>query len=369
MTRRSRGRVAAVVVCVTCAAVSTWPTRAQAQGLAECAGLNDDDARLACYDRVAGRPPTPKEDAVLAAPVPTAPPVPAAPAPAAASRAPQAGEMVAMTESPAASTVSALALKWELDDAVRYGVLRFRTYQPIYVLPSRWSNGPNEQPTSPSLGPAPTQNLHNAELKYQFSFRTKLAQGWFDDRVDLWAGYTQLSSWQIYEDSAPFRESNYEPELIATVRTPMQLGPVRLRMVNLGLVHQSNGRAAALSRSWNRVYAMFGLEMGEFTLLVRPWWRIPERSTNDNNPDITGYVGRGDTWLLWQRGGHSLGLMVRNNLSTRDNRGAVQLDWRFPLYRNLKGYVQVFSGYGETMIDYNHRQDTIGIGFSLSDWL
>jgi phospholipase A1 len=46
----------------------------------------------------------------------------------------------------------------------------------------------------------------------------------------------------------------------------------------------------------------------------------------------------------------------------------VQATWGFPLVRRVSGYVQVFSGYGESMIDYNHYQNTIGIGFSLADW-
>ncbi len=170
---------------------------------------------------------------------------------------------------------------------------------------------------------------------------------------------------------APFRETNYEPEAMAVLRTDLKLPfGLQWRFVNVGFVHQSNGRGEPLSRSWNRVYAQFAIERGDFSVLIRPWWRLPESNGNDNNPDIVNYLGRGDLLAVYQPSGsgHSFALLARNNLSSSDNRGSLQFDWRFPRYRNLKGYLQVFSGYGETLIDYNYRQTTAGIGISLSDW-
>jgi phospholipase A1/A2 len=35
---------------------------------------------------------------------------------------------------------------------------------------------------------------------------------------------------------------------------------------------------------------------------------------------------------------------------------------------NLRGYMEVFKGYGESLIDYNHNATYLGLGVSLLDW-
>ena len=67
-------------------------------------------------------------------------------------------------------------------------------------------------------------------------------------------------------------------------------------------------------------------------------------------------------------GEHEFSFMTRNNLNS-DNRGALQLDWSFPMWGRLRGYAQYFNGYGESMIDYNADIQRFGIGILLTDIL
>ncbi len=217
----------------------------------------------------------------------------------------------------------------------------------------RHSNRPNETPVSPTQGRSDAGDLASTETKYQISVKTPLRRRLFNGRLQLWLAYTQQSHWQVFRDSGPFRETNYEPEAMALIRIDQKLpGGIGLRYVNIGAVHQSNGQGGNVSRSWNRIYAQFAFEHGDrLALLVRPWFRLPELESIDGNPDITRYLGRADATLLWRGDWFATALTLRSNLSFSGHRGAAQLSLFFPLYRQLQGYVQVFTGYGESLID------------------
>ena len=333
------------------------------EALQRCAAIVDAPRRLACYDALAGRPqqsPLPGEPAVTQS-EPAKPPERAP--------APQAPPSQTGT---ASAHLTYLARHWDLQPGAKDRIFELEPHKQNYLLPARYTTSPNDQPVSPTEGPATPEALDHVEAKFQLSLKTKVIERAFDGYADLWLAYTQQSSWQAYNAplSRPFRETDYEPETMLVFPTDYELLGLRGRFINLGLVHQSNGRSDPLSRSWNRVYAQFGFERGDFALLARTWYRIPESASSDNNPDIEHFLGYGDLVAVYKwNERNTVSLLVRNNLSATANKGALQLDWSFPLYGGLKGYVQLFSGYGESLIDYNWRQTTFGVGVMFTDWM
>ena len=345
-----------------------------------CTALSSDAARLACYDQALGRQQMDTEAADKAAAL------------ARAQRREEPAQAPELRESdffatdldalqrPSGSTAEANAGKgslldsrWELARDSKLGTFQLRAYKPVYLLPAFWSSDPNQLPSSPNPNNTLTtaQNIDSTELKFQLSFKTKVAENLFGDNGDVWVGYTQSSRWQAYnsETSRPFRETNYEPEVMLAFRNGYSLFGWNGRMTALHFNHQSNGRSDPLSRSWNRVILNVGLDRENWALMLRPWYRLPESRSEDNNPDIDDYIGRGDATLVWRRDGHSVSLTGRHSLRGGErSHGSLQLDYGFPLNNLLRGHVQVFSGYGESMIDYNHKSTHVGLGVSLLDW-
>jgi phospholipase A1 len=265
---------------------------------------------------------------------------------------------------------SVMSRQWELDEKSRSKGALIRGYRPNYLLPMAYRSTLNQSPGLDVDSQARPQHL---EAKFQISFKIKLWQDLFGKDVDLWFGYTQLAFWQLYNSafSAPFRETNYEPEILLNFRTDYRFLGLKGRIINFGVNHQSNGRANPLSRSWNRIVANFGFERDKLGFLVKTWYRIPENASDDDNPDITKFMGNGELWAFYYWREHRFAAMVRNNMRV-NNKGAIQLDWSFPLpfvnTDKLAGYIQYFNGYGESLIDYDNTVNRISLGFMLKDW-
>lgn len=340
----------ALVAALAAAAPAASAAEPNPTGLtaAECALIADDRERLACHDRATGR-------AATGAPVPL-------------------DEAAKVARDERRARVTTLGERWELDAASKLGTFVLRPYKPMYVLPVHGTDDPNTQPSSDGVDNTVTEpvDIRAVEAKVQLSFKAKLWETIGGSNVDLWAGYSQTSHWQVYtpELSRPFRETNYEPEVFALLGVDEPFLGGRLRMLGLGVNHQSNGRNEPWSRSWNRVIAQVGWERGDWSVLVRPWWRLHESADTDDNPGIEDYVGRGEVVVVRKAGSWLWSVQLRHSLEGGDgSRGSVLLDLAFPVSSYLKGHLQLFSGYGESLIDFNHRQTTAGIGISLAEWL
>jgi phospholipase A1/A2 len=312
--------------------------QATSAAVADCKEIDADKERLACYDRLSDRKASTDDTSPL-----------------------QAASKESDRSSSPPHHASRMTTHWELDSASKNGIFNFRPHRENYVL-ATYNAYPNETPYRPFRVLNPNAGLAHGELAFQLGFKLKVAENPAGVPLDVWFGYTQRSFWQAgnREASSPFRESNYEPEAMAVLPTDLNLAGLKLRFLNLGLVHQSNGGGSTLSRSWNRVYLQAGLERGDFQLLARIWKRINENASEDDNPDIADYMGRGDLTASYRWRGHAFSLLTRYNVNT--DKGAAQLGWAFPLSTRLKGYIQYFSGYGYTLIDYNAFQRVLGMG-------
>jgi phospholipase A1 len=280
---------------------------------------------------------------------------------------------------------SPLSRFWELESATDCGAFELRGYRPI-SLSIAASDSVNELPASPAEGRTAVvaEDYRTTEARIQLSARIKVARNLLtrsdDARSDsIWFGFTQQSHWQVFtaRQSRPFRTTDYEPE--AMYLYPSDVGlPFgwRLRYAGVGLSHQSNGSRLPHSRSWNRGFLMAGMELGErFSIEGRLWKRAAERG-NDDNPDIVARIGRGELTGTWHADHvNTFSATLRHTLRPQGN-GSVRLEYfravgqgtRAWNLNDLRLHAQLFSGYGDSMLDYNRRRNVFSLGLALVDW-
>jgi len=186
----------------------------------------------------------------------------------------------------------------------------------------------------------------------------------------IYFAYTQISFWQSYDqnNSAPFRETDYNPELFfRTRRFPLWHGQFG---ADIGFEHESNGQRPPLSRSWNLIFACPYYYGDDLLIFLKLRYRVPEdakvspdAAVGDDNPDITDYLGYSDLHLYYRFfRNHTIHLMIRGNLRT-GNGGAV-LMYSLPVPRSKTSFfaVRISHGYGESLVDYKKSLTRVGLG-------
>ncbi|WP_298783701.1 phospholipase A [uncultured Campylobacter sp.] len=228
-----------------------------------------------------------------------------------------------------------------------FGFLGLKYYEPIYMLFTHdFSKKPDRKAD---------------ELHFEFSFERPITYDALGLGEKISFAYAQNSWWQITQDSAPFRESNYRPELYVSAPVPFA------DELKIGAMHESNGKGGEESRSWNRLYAQSTWSADGFSITPRAWYAFWLDRTNE---DIADYMGYGDLRASYTFGKQRLSALWRNNLHfDGSNRGAIELNYSFPIFNSgFYGYLRYFNGYGESLADYKRSVNKIGIGLSFVEF-
>jgi len=250
------------------------------------------------------------------------------------------------------------------------GAFFLRAFHPNYVVVSFLDTVPQGDLSQVN------QNFIKAETKFQLSLRGDYLSNWFGGDQIWTVAYTQRSYWQLFISSEPFRETNYMPEAFVTVPFFHLLDAAGIKGAALGFIHQSNGQkeyydptssnTVNLSRSWNRLYIKTHYQWGSFFGYLNLWYPISSTGTLHDNADIVDYYGLGELEVNYAYG--KLLSRFNGRYNIRKNRGAAQVELTYPVgsSKRVFYYLQGFTGYGQSLIDYHNYINQVGFGISVS---
>lgn len=238
-----------------------------------------------------------------------------------------------------------------------------------YILPFGYREG-----TYKSY--VPSDEYRNIEAELQVSLKINVGKNLFGLNENYYMAYTHRAFWQIYSRSSPFRETNYNPEIfvIFPILDDSKFG---MRSLEVGLAHLSNGQGnnenvvyanpsdnpGNRSRSVNYMYSKLTLQHGSLISDFKLW--VPYFGTDlSDNPDLMDYTGYVRLKLSYFLRKHLFTVMGRGNLVK--GRGAMAVTYSYPMIDDVFFYAKVFSGYEESLIDYNNYITKFSIGFSFS---
>lgn len=246
--------------------------------------------------------------------------------------------------------------KWEHSN---FGL---KPYRPNYFLPYGFREG------SYTSYDANSREYTNIEAQVQISLKINVAKDILNLEEKYYVSYSHRAFWQIYIESSPFRETNYNPEAFVVFPILDTTSIFKLHNLTVGYSHNSNGQGddgdiIFRSRSVNYIYTTLSLKHN-FLITDFTFYAPFTGSDLSDNPDIIDYLGCTEVKFTYFTGKHMFTLRGRGNTTTGN--GAVEATYSYPLVNDVHLYGKIFTGYGESLIDYNNYITKFSIGFSFS---
>lgn len=219
--------------------------------------------------------------------------------------------------------------------------------------------------TGTSIGEKPTK--YNSDIKFQVSFKCRILNEPIIWDSYAYVIYTQKSFWEIFHESSPFKENNYNPGILISKLLYNNNRPSGA--IGISIEHESNGRDGNNSRSWNFASVSYGyIFSNKLSAYIKLWLPF---GTSDN-PDIIDYIGYSETRVVWTIKEKRLFLDVIGRKGKGLNlKGSILFDLSFrpTMKRNIYLELQWWHGYSESLIDYTKNSNMLRIGFVIRPML
>ena len=210
-----------------------------------------------------------------------------------------------------------------------------------------------------------TPDRSNSDAKFQLGFKLKLSNARLPGDIIPLLTYRQLTFWNIYQESFPFRESNYN----------LGIGIAKLWSYDdrishglwLQFEHESNGKDLEKSRSWNYFSLRYSKPIGDrLQLRLTGWIPIGNKSDNEDILKFRGHFKADIDYKISKR--LYLEGSFRNAIFN-GWKGSAQVSLRFNLFKksNQFLYLQYYEGYSEELIDYNRQVSNLRIGITFRE--
>lgn len=205
--------------------------------------------------------------------------------------------------------------------------------------------------------------------KFQVSFMydiTKIKKSHF-----IFFHYTQVSFWNIGQESNPFAEINYQPGILYNYK----LNNRYLNDFRIGIFHESNGESEDRSKSLDigfQTYLLKEFKLKDFTFntILRIFY-VPESSLEEN-PEYHDYMGYHNLFLeLRYKEWGCVELKTQGFII--EGKGAIQIGivshslLDFKNYFTPRLYIQWYYGYGESLINYSTKSNSLRLGIIFRD--